>query len=262
MDPDDALVHTAREGPVVTLTLDSPRNRNALSRRLVAELAAGLRAAADDPTVRAVVVTGSGTTFCSGVDLAERLSPPPGEPPATLADILTTIVSMPQPVLARVNGHVRAGGMGLVAACDLAVAPAGATFGFSEVRVGVTPALIAVPALRRMHRRAFERYALTGDVFGAPEAAASGLLNAVVDDVDGLDAWIGEVVGSLLCASPSAVGATKGLATIAERPWGEALCAAAELSDRLFASADAAEGMAAFLERRPPTWTLRWPTEE
>ncbi len=253
------LVHFDRKGPVLTVTLDSPENRNALSRQLLAELHAALAGAQADPDVRAVVLTGAGRVFCSGVDLNERLHPPPGEPPATLAEVLTTIVSMPQPVIARVNGHARAGGMGLVAACDLAVAADAATFAFTEVRVGVTPAVIAVPALRRMGRRAFDRYALTGDVFSAGEAAAAGLLTTAVPDAHALDAWVDEAVSSLLAAEPRAVAATKGLADLVDRPWGEALAAAEELSDALFASDPAAEGMAAFLEKRRAAWVVEWP---
>jgi methylglutaconyl-CoA hydratase len=259
MAADAPLVRLDRKGPVVTLTLDSPANRNALSRRLLADLATGLGEAQADPDVRVVVLTGSGSTFCSGVDLTERLNPPPGDPPATLPEILTTIVAMPQPVIARVNGHVRAGGMGLVCACDLAVAPAEATFGFSEVRVGVAPAVIAVPALRRMGRRAFDRYALTGDVFDAGSAAASGVLTAAVGSAGEMDAWVDMVAGSLLRCAPAAVAATKGLADLVARPWDDALDAAAELSEGLFGAAAASEGMAAFLEKRRPSWVVDWP---
>ena len=254
-----SLVRWAREGPVVSLTLDSPANRNALSRQLLADLSDGLARARADHDVRVVVLTGSGSTFCSGVDLEERLHPPAGAPAASLSEVLSTIVAMPQPVVARVNGHVRAGGMGLVCASDLAVAPARATFGFTEVRVGVAPAMIAVPALRRMGRRAFDRYALTGDVFDAGEATAAGVLSAAVADSDALDAWIDSVVSSLLRCAPTAVAATKSLADLADRPWDEALDAAAGLSDRLFAEAPAAEGMAAFLEKRNPSWAVDWP---
>lgn len=261
MGMDAPLVRHERRGAVVTLTLASPRNRNALSVRLLAELAQGLAEAQADPDVRVVVLTGEGRTFCSGVDLTERLHPPPGEAPATLPEVLTVLVSMPQAVVARVNGHVRAGGMGLVAACDLAVAPAAATFAFTEVRVGVAPAVIAVPALRRMGRRAFERYALTGDVFGAHEAATAGLLSAVVGDVEELDTWVDGAVGSVLRASPPAVAATKGLADLAVRSWDDAIAEAEALSERLFASPGAAEGMAAFLDKRPPSWTAAWPPE-
>lgn len=259
MDAHDPLVRQSREGPVVTLTLDSPHNRNALSRGLLEELASGLAGAQSDPDVRVVVLTGAGSTFCSGVDLTERLRPPAGEPPVTLPEILSTIVAMPQPVIARVNGHVRAGGMGIVCACDLAVAALDATFGFSEVRVGVAPAVIAVPALRRMGRRAFDRYALTGDIFGADDAAASGVLTSAVADTTALDAWVEGVVASVLRAAPNAVAATKGLADLVDRPWGEALDAAAELSDSLFGAEAAAEGMSAFLEKRAPTWVIEWP---
>jgi enoyl-CoA hydratase/carnithine racemase len=193
------------------------------------------------------------------MDLEERLHPPAGAPPMTLPQVLSMIVTMPQPVVARVNGHVRAGGMGLVCASDLAVAPAAATFGFSEVRVGVAPAMIAVPALRRMGRRAFDRYALTGDVFDAAAAAAAGVLTAAVADTAALDEWVRSVVRSLLRSAPTAVAATKALPDFAGRPWDEALDAASELSDRLFAGAPAAEGMAAFLEKRNPSWVVDWP---
>jgi enoyl-CoA hydratase/carnithine racemase len=252
-------VRQARDGPVATLTLDSPSNRNALSRRLLAELASGLRDAQADPDVRVVVLTGAGSAFCSGMDLREQLDAPPGGPTTTLADVLSSIVAMPQPVIVRVNGHVRAGGMGLVCAGDLAIAPRDATFGFSEVRVGVAPAVIAVPALRRMGRRAFDRYALTGDVFDAAEAAAAGVLTAAVDDVEALDTWVEEVVGSLLRSAPAALTATKSLAELLARPWSEALDAAAGLSETLFGADAAAEGMSAFLERRRPSWVVEWP---
>lgn len=258
MRTDHPLVRHDRLGAVATLTLDSPHNRNALSAQLLAELAAGLHEARSDPDLRAVVLTATGGTFCSGVDLAERLHPP-GSAPATLSRVLSALAATPQPVIARVNGHVRAGGMGLVAACDLAVAPAAATFAFTEVRVGVAPAIIAVPALRRMGRRAFERYALTGDVFGAEAAAAAGLLSAVVADLEELDMWVAGVVRSVLRSAPAAVAATKGLADLAHRPWEDALAAAEELSDRLFSSPTAAEGMSAFLEKRPPSWVMEWP---
>lgn len=259
---DGTLVRHARRGPVAVLTMDSPGNRNALSVRLLAELASGLAEAQADPDVRVVVLTATGTTFCSGADLSERLHPPPGEPPATIADVLSAVMTMPQPVVARVSGHVRAGGMGLVSVCDLAVAPQPATFSFSEVRVGVAPAVISVPALRRMRRRDFDRYALTGDVFSAAEAADAGLLTACVPDVDALDGWVDAVVASLLRAAPAAVAATKGLAALAEGPWQDALNAASDLSAGLFASDAAAEGMAAFLEKRPASWVVDWPPGE
>jgi methylglutaconyl-CoA hydratase len=258
MADDAPLVRVDRAGPVSTLTLDSPSNRNALSARLMSELTAALAEAGGDPDVRVVVLTGAGSTFCSGADLSERLDPRAGAGPVGIPEVLDAVVSAPKPVIARVNGHVRAGGTGLVAACDLAVAPRAATFALSEVRVGVAPAVIAVPALRRMGRRAWDRYALTGDVFGAPAAAEAGLLSAVVADADELDEWVRATVRSVLRCSPDALAATKGLPELVGRAWSEALAAAEELSDALFAAAPAREGMAAFLEKRAPSWVAEW----
>jgi len=250
------LVHVEQRGPVATVTLDSPENRNALSSRLLAQLAAALDGARDDASVRVVVLTGTGSVFCSGADLAERLHPP-AEEPVTLPEVLARLVQLPKPVVVRVNGHVRAGGFGLVAAGDLAVAPASATFALTEVRVGVAPAMVAVPVLRVMDRRAFTRYALTGETFTAAEAAATGLLSASVGD-DELDRWVGAAVGALLEGAPRALAASKGLADlVGGRPWDEALARATGLSAELFASPEAAEGMAAFLEKRSPRWATQ-----
>jgi methylglutaconyl-CoA hydratase len=254
----EGLVRAERRGPVVTVTLDSPRNRNALSVRLLAELGGALRAVQADPDVRAVVLTGTGTVFCSGADLQERLHPPTGGQPVSLPEVLSCLADLPQPVVARVNGHVRAGGMGLVAACDLAVAPASATFAFTEVRVGVAPAVIAVPALRVMDRRSLARYALTGEPFGAAEAVTAGLLTATVED-ETLDRWVAGAVDGILRSSPSAVAATKALlGELAGQGWAEAMAGARALSEELFVSPAAAEGMAAFLEKRSPSWVVEW----
>ena len=150
--------------------------------------------------------------------------------------------------------------MGLVAANDLAVAAASATFAFSEVRVGVSPATIAVPAMAVMSRRAFARHALTGDTFGAEEAVAAGLLMAAAGDPAAMDEWVTGTVVSLLRASPAAVTATKGLlGLLAALPWDEAPASAETLSNELFASSSGAEGMAAFLGKRSPTWLTEWP---
>ncbi|MGH9088147.1 MAG: enoyl-CoA hydratase-related protein [Acidimicrobiales bacterium] len=257
------LARHERRGPVATFTLDSPRNRNALSARLLGELFAGLQEVQADPDVRVVVLTGEGSVFCSGLDLDERLHPPATPGSATLAEVLSSLHALPQPVVARVNGHVRAGGMGLVAACDLAVAPERATFAFTEVRVGVAPAIIAVPALALMGRRAFARYALTGDVFDADEAVAAGLLSAAAPDTAAMDEWVTSVVAALLRSAPSAVAATKELpGLVGGQPWDEAMTVAESLSAELFAAPAGTEGMAAFLEKRAPAWTVAWPPED
>jgi len=187
--------------------------------------------------------------------LQERRHPPHGndDEAPSLSEVFTCLVELPQPVIARVNGAVRAGGMGLVAACDLAVAPPSASFAFTEVRVGVAPSVIAVPALVVMDRRSFTRYALTGEVFGAAEALASGLLTAVAEDID---EWVAEAVGAVLRSSPSAVAATKDL--LGPEGFERALADAEALSVELFASPDATEGIAAFLGKRPPRWAVEW----
>jgi methylglutaconyl-CoA hydratase len=248
----DSLVGVQHDGGVRTLTLDSPENRNALSARLLEELELALRDATTDADVRAVVITGTGTVFCSGADLSERGKAAPNRMP----DILTMTVDSPVPVIARVNGHARAGGLGLIAAADMAVAPESSTFAFTEVRVGVAPAMILVPALRVMDRRFLARMTLTGERFGAPEAMAAGLLSAVTADGDAaLDAWVAAQTTAIRKAAPGAVRATKGLLRdLPRHDWSGGLTSAATLSAELFAGAEAAEGMEAFLQKRRPSW--------
>jgi enoyl-CoA hydratase/carnithine racemase len=247
----DALVGVREDDGIRTITLDSPHNRNALSARLLEELERALHDATSAPALRAVVLTGSGSVFCSGADLSERGAATPNRMP----DILTRIVESPVPVIARVNGHARAGGIGLIAASDMAVAPTTATFAFTEVRVGVAPAMILVPVLRVMEGRFLARMVLTGERFDAREAAAAGLLSAVVEDDAGLDAWVGAQADALRRSAPGAVRATKALlATLPAQEWEEGLASAATTSAMLFAGPEAAEGMAAFLEKRAPSW--------
>ena len=247
----DSLVDVQHDGGVRILTLDSPENRNALSARLLEELDQALRDAIRDAEVRAVVITGAGTVFCSGADLSERGTAAPNRMP----DILTMIVESTVPVIARVNGHARAGGLGLIAAADMAVAPESSTFAFTEVRVGVAPAMIMVPALRVMDRRFLARMTLTGERFGAREAALAGLLSAVTADGEALDEWVAAQTTAIRQAAPGAVTATKGL--LRDLPglqWDDGLTRAAALSAELFAGAEAAEGMDAFLQKRRPSW--------
>ncbi|MGA2933008.1 MAG: enoyl-CoA hydratase-related protein [Acidimicrobiales bacterium] len=247
----DALVGVQHNGGIRTLTLDSPSNRNALSSRLLEELEQALRDATSDPEVRAIVLTGSGPVFCSGADLSERGVAAPSRMP----DILTGIVESPVPVIARVNGHARAGGLGLVAASDLAAAVEGSTFAFSEVRVGVAPAMIMVPALRVVEPRFLATATLTGESFTAREAAAAGLLSAVAHDEAALNAWVAARTLAICKSAPGAVRATKALLrTLPAQGWADGLASAAATSAELFAGAEAAEGMAAFLEKRRPAW--------
>ena len=240
-----------RQGPLCTLTLDSPHNRNALSAQLLDELAGGLDEATTDAGVRVVILTAVGKVFCSGADL----SAPPATVASRMPEILEAIRAAPVPVIARVGGHARAGGLGLVATADLAVATAPSTFAFSEVRVGVAPAMILVPALRVADRRFLARAVLTGEPFSAAEAAEAGLLTDVRNDEPALDAWVDAAVASVLKGAPGAVAATKDLlAQLSEAPWSEGIGLARTRSAELFAGAEAAEGMDAFLRKRAPSW--------
>ncbi len=249
----DELVHLERHGPAAVVTLDSPPNRNALSRALVEQLHAALSSAMGDDDVRVVVLTGAGPVFCSGADLKEqRAGGGPG--PVGLPEVLTLILEGPKPVVARVNGAARAGGLGLIAACDLTVGLAGATFGFSEVRIGVAPAIIAVPILRRMDTRAVRELFLTGEPFEGTRARDAGLLDRAVSD-DELDGTVEELVHALAQGAPGALAATKRL--LAELPGPDLQTdfrRMAELSAERFGSDEAREGIAALLEKRPPSW--------
>ena len=251
---DRPLVVVDRRGPATVLTLDSPHNRNALSAGLLEQVHTALDTAMRDPEARVVVLTGAGPVFCSGADLKEQRAGI--RPVVGLPEILTLILEGSKPVVARVNGPARAGGLGLVAACDLTVGLTSATFGFSEVRIGVAPAIIAVPCLRRMDPRAARELFLTGEPFDGERAREAGLLDRVVPD-DRLDAAVDELVEQLSRGGPEAMAVTKQL--LRDVP-GEDLQddfrRMAEVSLERFGSAEAREGIAALLEKRPPVWPL------
>ncbi|MFJ9629144.1 enoyl-CoA hydratase family protein [Streptomyces sp. NPDC101175] len=233
---------------VETLSLDSPATRNALSAPLVAELADALTDCAKDTDVRALVLTHTGNTFCAGADLRD----PPH--PDALVSLLRQIVELPKPVVARVTGHVRAGGLGLVAACDIAAASGESTFAFTEVRIGVAPAVISLPLLPRTDPRALARYYLTGERFDAPEAARLGLLTAAGADVD---ETLAPILDGLRRSAPEALAETKRLLTARVlETFDRDAAGLTALSARLFASEQAREGMTAFLERRDPAWLV------
>jgi methylglutaconyl-CoA hydratase len=242
-------------GGIATLTLDSPRNRNALSPRLMAELAAGLRAAIADEAVRVVVLASADRVFCSGMDLTATAPADGADLPVTaFPDLLTAIWQAPKPVVARVAGPARAGGIGLIAACDLAVAARSATFAFTEVRLGVVPAVISVAVLSRLAPRAAQELFLTGEVFDGNRAAAIGLVTAAVPDED-LDAELRRYLDLLGQGAPGALAATKALLRQpAVGSTAERFAAMAELSARHFASDEGREGVAAFTEKRRPRW--------
>ena len=244
-------LHHARG--ITTLTLDSPHNRNALSTQLMRELLAALSDAGDDPETRVVVLDHTGPVFCSGADLAETAAAAStGEMPANiLGDILAAVATCPKPVIAVVRGPARAGGVGLIAAADLAVCAETASFAFSEVRIGVIPALISATVLPRLSPRAAAELYLTGDVFDGSRAAAVGLVNLAID-TEKIDAVVSSWCASLVRGAPKALAATKKL--LAQRPGIADLGELAMLSLEFFGSAEGREGVMAFREKRDPSW--------
>jgi methylglutaconyl-CoA hydratase len=241
---------------VATLTLDSEPNRNALSVQLMSELLAGLRAALADDTVRVIVLSHTGRVFCSGADLkgTQAASTTGDLPVASLPEILRTIWEAPKPVAARVAGPARAGGLGLIGAADLAITTEDATFAFTEVRIGVIPAVISATVLPRLAPRAAAELFLTGDVFDGRRAAEIGLVTAAVP-ADSLDAEVDRYVSALVRGAP---GALAGAKELLRRPAPESLQAELDdltaLSVRYFTSDEGREGIASFREKRDPSW--------
>ncbi len=250
------LVHYSVEGPVARITLDSPDNRNALSTALVNQLHQAFTDATEETGVRVVVLGHTGGTFCAGADLAEAAGRDPSELAVDrareLTHLLRRILMLPMPVIAAVDGHVRAGGLGLVGACDIAIAGHQSTFALTEARIGVAPSIISLTLLPKMSARSAARYFLTGEKFDAAEAADIGLITIAADDVNATVASLTEAIGK---ASPQGLAASKALTTAAileafDRQADELT----EQSARLFVSDEAREGMMAFLQKRTPNW--------
>jgi enoyl-CoA hydratase/carnithine racemase len=253
-DPPTELVHLgvadAGEGRVATITLDSPHNRNALSRQLVTELVERLEAAERDESVKVVVIRSSGRVFCSGADLSEATSQGMEQGAKEIVRLQRLIVAMGKPVVVEVGGPVRAGGIGIVAAADIAVAAEDATFALTEVKLGLAAAIISLTVHHRMNPRAASLTTLGGEVFSGTEAAAYGLVTRAVPG----DRLADEV--QALCSS-LATGAAQGLREskrilnheLLERidTRGDEMAA---LSARLFASDEAKAAMTAFLGRK------------
>ncbi len=249
------LVHLDIAGGVATITLDSPANRNALSTQLVGDLNAALDGAEDGVAagnVRAIVVTHTAPAFCAGADLKERRSGPPDSAPMVRA--MRRLMDGDVPTIAAVQGAVRAGGIGLMASCDLVVVQSDVVFALTEVRIGVAPAIISVPILRRASASRLTAAYLTGEPFSAELARDMGLVTHVTDDVS---ATVASLCEGIRMGAPAAVAEAKRmLHRVPGMPLDEAFAEMRTLSDRLFASADAQEGMAAFAEKRPPRWQL------
>ena len=244
------LVHYAADGGTATLIFDSPHNRNALSRQLVSELYDGLGRAGSDDEVRVVVIRAEGRVFCSGADLSEASSGSMEEGARGLVELQRRIVEFPKPVVTRVHGAVRAGGIGIVAASDIAIAADDATFALTEVKLALAPAAISLTVLPRMTSRAAALTALGGETFTGAEAAAYGLVTKAVP-ADQLDAEVDRVCASLVTGHPQGLRETKQLLArdlVARiETQGDELAA---LSARLFGSDAAREAMLAFLSRK------------
>ena len=251
----DRLVRFETADGVATITLDSPANRNALSRQLVSDLHAALDAAesaAAAGDARAIVLTHAPPTFCAGADLKERASGPADSSP--VVRLFERLIDAGVPTIAAVSGAVRAGGIGLMASCDLVVVRNDVTFAFTEVRIGVVAAIISVPIFRRVVPAHLAAALLTGEPFDAEHARRVGLVTHVADNVT---AVVSELCAGIVLGGPAAVAATKRMLRDAatDRDGRDAAFAAMRaLSDLHFQSAEAAEGMAAFAEKRPPVW--------
>jgi enoyl-CoA hydratase/carnithine racemase len=238
---------------IATVTLDSQHNRNALSRQLLADLHRSLDEA-EAADARAIVLTHRGPAFCAGADLKERAAA--GSAPADsspFVSALERLMDASYPTIAVVNGAVRAGGIGLMASCDLVVVHESTTFALTEVRIGVAPAIIAVPILRRVAPSRIAAAMLTGESFDAESARQMGLVTHVSNDVV---STVDDLCEGIRLGAPAAVAATKRvLHTIAAMERDAAFDAMATLSNEMFNGPDAAEGMAAFAEKRLPNWS-------
>jgi methylglutaconyl-CoA hydratase len=252
-----ALVETELSHGVLTITLADEARRNALSRQLLGELMTALERVDDDANVRVCVVTNRGKVFCAGANLNDQSDGAPNEGPeraVTMGELFQRILHSPKPFVGRIAGHCVAGGVGLAAVMDISLALDSAMFGFTEVRVGVAPAMISVVCLPKMRLADARSAFLRGNRFPANEAARMGLINGAVS-AEALDAEVASVINDLLAGEPTALAAAKQLtALVPAMEIDEAFEWTSALSAKLFTSDEAREGMSAFLEKRPASW--------
>lgn len=248
-------------GPVATITLTQPDVRNAFSDEVIADITRAFTWVGEQAQVRAVVLAAEGPAFCAGANLnwmramADYSRDENLVDAGKLAEMLRVIYNCPKPTIARVQGDVYAGGMGLVACCDMAVAASHAGFCLSEVKIGLIPATISPYVIRAMGARAAHRYFLTGERFDAAEALRTGFVHQVVE-AEALDSAVDGLLKHLLSASPAAVQACKKLVIdVAGREVDAALIAetVAGIAD-IRSSAEGKEGVQAFLNKRKPSW--------
>jgi methylglutaconyl-CoA hydratase len=246
-------------GAVATVTLNRPRVHNAFNETAIKELEHSFRMFGDRDEVRVIVLTGSGTTFCSGADLSwmKRMAEIPYEENFAdayrLATMLRTLYHCPKPVIARVQGDAYGGGLGLIAVADIAIASSKASFGFSEVKLGLMPAVISPFVIQAIGSRAARRYFVTGERFTAQEACRIGLVHEVVTP-DVLDARLNSIVTQITQNGPQAVIESKRLIQDIDLLSEKLAVDTAERIARLRGSEEAREGVQAFLEKRRPSW--------
>lgn len=247
------LVHLDIADKVGTITLDSQENRNALSVQLMDELVAHLKTCEQSPDVRAIVITHAGKVFCAGADL--KAAAKGGMSSGTLmVDMLRSMVAMPKPVIVFARGPVRAGGLGIVGAADIAIVDESQTFAFTEARLGLTAAIISLTTLPRLDQRIAARWFLTGETFDGKAAAEAGLVSIAVP-ADRLDATLDDVLAGLLAASPQGLAETKKLiGRDLVKHIDDNGADMVTLSERLFNSEEGLEGIRAFKEKRKPAW--------
>ena len=252
--PTEATLYAIRDG-AAWITLNRPDNRNALSAQLVNELYGHILAANADDAARAIVITGAGPAFCAGADLK---SPPgsavSGGKSVPLADVLSAMLDSPKPVIAAINGAAFAGGLGLVGAADIAVTVEDALFSFSEVRIGVIPAVISVVCLPKLGTHHGMKLFLTGERFTGRQAVDFGLAHRAVP-ADDLVAAVQAEIEMIRLGGPNAVREAKQLVRrIPELSTADAFKEAATWSLRMFQAEEGVEGMTAFREKRKPSW--------
>ncbi len=251
MDQAVPLVRLDVADRIATITLDSPHNRNALSRRLISELGTCLDDA-EASDARVIVLRHDGPAFCAGADLKERAIDDGGADSSPMVGVMRRLMEFARPTIAAVEGAVRAGGIGLMASCDLVVVHTDVTFALTEVRIGVAPAIISVPILRRVPASRIAAAMLTGETFTAEAARDMGLVTHVSNEVP---ATVAALCDGVSAGAPRAVAETKRLLRhVPGLDPDTAFDEMSALSEELFRGPEAAEGMAAFREKRPPVW--------
>lgn len=255
------ILYDASSAPVAVVTLNRPEKRNPIGPLTCGELVHAFRRAADDADVRVIVLTGAGKAFCAGADLA-AFTGAAGQPvsvaePTSMVELLTSMHELGVPIVAMVNGHALAGGLGLMVACDLVVASDAATFGVTEIKVGLWPMMITAEITRNIGRKKTLELMLTGKRIDAAEAERIGLINAAVPAAE-LESRAMELASTLAANSPLAMGL--GLRAFYETQDLALRPALEDLEKRLgeiLATEDAREGLTAFFAKRPPVWKGR-----